>query len=155
MSGGAKVETPSQPEGGRPATAFPSDAPVVLYDGWCNLCDTSVAFLLRHDRQAVFRFAALQSQAAAGMLAGCASGERLDGTLVLVYRGRCQTRSEAVLTILTLLPRPWPVLGWLRLVPRSVRDRAYEFIAGRRRRWFGGPRACMTSIAAYRGRFVE
>ena len=44
-----------------PNTPDERDHPVVLFDGVCNLCQASVRFILAHDRDAVFRFAALDS----------------------------------------------------------------------------------------------
>ncbi len=44
--------------------------PILLYDGVCGLCNGLVQFILRHDRDEVFRFAALQSHFAAKILAG-------------------------------------------------------------------------------------
>ena len=35
--------------------------PILLYDGVCGLCNRSVQFILRHDRNAIFRLASLQS----------------------------------------------------------------------------------------------
>jgi len=150
--------------GAKPAAAAPEpvvsadrrDAgPIVLYDGWCNLCDSSVAFILRRDRRARFHFAALQSPAGAALLSGCASDERLDETMVLVYGGRCRTRSEAILAILGLLPAPWPLLTVFAIVPKRARDWGYDLVARNRSKVFGRPQACMTSVGGYRGRFLE
>ncbi len=134
---------------------MPADPLVVLYDGWCNLCDSSVAFILRRDRHAIFRFAALQSAAAAERLTQCGAGQLTGETLVLFDRGRCYTRSEALLRIVGRLPSPWRMLVVLRVVPRGLRDRAYDFIARNRSKWFGRPKVCMTSLAEYRDRFLE
>ena len=153
VSGGARpAAAASEPAG----SADPrNDGPIVLYDGWCNLCDSSVAFILRRDRHARFRFAALQSPAGTGLLGGCASDEPLDGTMVLVYGGRCRTRSEALLTILRLLPSPWPWLTAFAVVPLRVRDRAYDLVARHRSKWFGRTDVCMTSLAEYNDRFIR
>ena len=153
VSGGAKPAAAAPEPAG---SADPSDdGPIVLYDGWCNLCDSSVAFILRRDRHARFRFAALQSPAGTGLLGGCAPDERLDGTMVLVYGGRCRTRSEALLTILRLLPSPWPWLTAFAVVPLRVRDRAYDLVARHRSKWFGRTDVCMTSLAEYKDRFIR
>src|SRR3990172_10932307 len=78
VSGGANPAAAAPEPAG---SADPSnDGPIVLYDGWCNLCDSSVAFILRRDRHARFRFAALQSPAGTALLGGCASDERLHRT---------------------------------------------------------------------------
>jgi predicted DCC family thiol-disulfide oxidoreductase YuxK len=151
-NGGASVE--NLPPLDRDSAALGQATPVVLYDGWCNLCDSSVAFLLRLDRFARLRFAALQSPVGEALRARCGSADRLDDTLVLIYQGRCRTRSGAVLTLFELLPWPWPLLGWLKVIPRAVRDVVYRFIARRRLAWFGRAPVCRTSRAGYRERFV-
>jgi predicted DCC family thiol-disulfide oxidoreductase YuxK len=153
VSGGARAAAP-KPD--RPAPAGPGlDRPIILYDGWCNLCDSSVAFVARRDRAARFRFAALQSPAGAAAWQTCNEKDRPDETLIVVDRGQCHTRSSALLTILGQLPPPWPLLTVLRVVPRQARDWAYDIVARNRRRWFGRPRACMTSLLGLRDRFVE
>jgi predicted DCC family thiol-disulfide oxidoreductase YuxK len=114
-----------------------------------------VAFVLRRDRAARFRFAALQSPAGVRLLGRCRSGARLDGTMVLVSDGECRTRSEAVLAILGWLPPPWRWLRVLTIVPRPVRDRIYDLIARHRTKWFGRKQVCMTSIAAQGDRFLS
>ena len=43
--------------------------PIVLYDGVCGLCNRFVQFILLRDRNAIFRFASLQSALAARILA--------------------------------------------------------------------------------------
>ncbi len=127
----------------------------MLYDGLCNLCASSVAFVLRNDRQGRFRFAALQSDAGRHLLDGCPALPVDRSTAVLVVDGRCYERSDAVLRILRLLPWPWPAFAIFRLVPRFARDGPYRFVARMRTRWFGTRDACMTSLRGYEDRFVH
>ena len=39
----------------------PGDGGIILFDGVCNLCERSVQFIIRHDPDAKFMFAPLQS----------------------------------------------------------------------------------------------
>src|SRR5258706_4519570 len=81
-------------------------APVILFDGVCNLCNGFVQFVIAHDPAARFQFAALQSDSARRLLA------RLDGlggipdSGVLVESGRVYTRSSAALWIARRVPFP-------------------------------------------------
>ena len=34
---------------------------IILFDGLCNLCNTSVNFVIRNDKKGVFRFAPIQT----------------------------------------------------------------------------------------------
>jgi predicted DCC family thiol-disulfide oxidoreductase YuxK len=147
-------------DGARAAAAEPAiepgdDRPIVLYDGWCNLCDSSVAFILRRDRRARFRFAALQSAAGLAARRRCGEDGLFDETLIVVWRSKCQTRSNALLTILGQLPTPWPALRVFRLVPRPVRDRLYDIVSRNRTRWFGRNQACVTTHPGFADRFLD
>nr|WP_321538574.1 DUF393 domain-containing protein [Flavobacterium piscinae] len=41
---------------------LPLDKKIILFDGVCNLCDSSVQFIIKHDKKDIFRFVALQSE---------------------------------------------------------------------------------------------
>ena len=41
---------------------LPMDKKIILFDGVCNLCDTSVQFIYKHDKKDIFRFVAIQSE---------------------------------------------------------------------------------------------
>jgi predicted DCC family thiol-disulfide oxidoreductase YuxK len=134
-----------------------SQAPysVILFDGVCNVCSGSVRFILPRDRRARFRFASLQSDAAARLLTACGRPPGSLDSLVLIEDGRCYERSDAVLQIARRLPFPWKLAGGLRIIPRPVRDGLYRSFAARRYRWFGKKDACDLPPPGWRGRFLE
>ena len=41
---------------------LPKNKKIILFDGVCNLCDSAVQFVIKHDKKDVFRFVALQSE---------------------------------------------------------------------------------------------
>lgn len=129
--------------------------PVLLFDGVCNLCNGAVAFVIRRDPRARFRFAPLQSAAADALLAslGVARGG-LPDSFVLVEDGRVHVRSTAALRVARRLRCPWPLLAVVLLVPRFLRDPVYDLIARNRYRWFGRREACMVPTAELRARFL-
>ena len=132
-----------------------SAAPVLLFDGVCNLCNGAVAFVIRRDRRARFRFAPLQSPAADALLAS--HGVARDGlpdSFVLVEDGRVHLRSTAALRVARGLRFPWPLLAAFLLVPRCLRDPAYDLVARNRYRWFGRRDECMVPTAELQARFL-
>lgn len=154
---------------GRPANERASEisaGPVVLYDGRCGLCSRSIAIVVRRDRRAIFRFAALDGAFAAGALArqgfGDAQGPALapDAVALVEWPGtareRIHFRSEAVLRILARLPLPF-CLGALalRMIPRRLRDAAYDRIARLRYRVFGAVDACAVPAPELQSRFLD
>ena len=128
---------------------------LVLFDGGCGLCHRSVRFILRHDSTAYFRFAPLQGTTAASVLAGAPADVRSLDTVVLVEGGGVFTRLTAAVRIAARLDSPWSLLALLRVVPRPLRDWAYEVVARHRVRWFGRADVCDLDSRVPRARLLE
>lgn len=133
-----------------------NEHPVVLFDGVCNLCNGTVQFVIRRDRAQRFRFAPLQSEAAARACAaaGVAAPGSEPGSMLLILGDRVVDRSTAALHIARRLPFPWPLFSVFLLVPRFLRDLVYRFVARNRYRWFGKNESCMVPTPELRGRFL-
>ncbi|HBS52949.1 MAG TPA: thiol-disulfide oxidoreductase, partial [Flavobacterium sp.] len=41
---------------------LPQNKKIILFDGLCNLCNSSVQFLIKRDSKDIFRFVSLQSE---------------------------------------------------------------------------------------------
>lgn len=132
-----------------------SDHPVLLIDGECVLCNRLAQFVIRHDPAGRFRFAALQSEAARRLLAERGLPPPPAGTFVCIEDGKSFTRSEAALRLARHLPFPWRAAVIARLIPRALRDAAYDFIARNRIRFFGRTAACGLLSTEERSRFLE
>ena len=131
------------------------DHPVVLFDGVCNLCDAAVRFLIDRDPDARLRFAPLQSQAAAALLAGLGrASPATPEAIYLVERGRLWEGSDAALRIAHRLRGPWRLAGAFLALPRPLREPIYRAIARNRFRWFGRRDACRVPTADLRARFL-
>jgi predicted DCC family thiol-disulfide oxidoreductase YuxK len=135
--------------------------PILLYDGVCGLCNRLVQFVLRRDRDAVFKFASLQSPLAARILARHAVNPAdLDTVYVVVNHDQTDesllARSDAVRHVLGQLGGFWRftarVLAWL---PRPFCDRGYRVIARNRYRIFGRYDSCPLPSEDVRGRFLD
>jgi predicted DCC family thiol-disulfide oxidoreductase YuxK len=127
---------------------------VILFDGVCNLCNRSVQFIIARDPAARFRFAPLQSAAAARLLSDASAGAPMLDSMVLVEDGRAFTRSTAALRIARRLRAPWPLAYAFILVPRPLRDRLYDVVARNRYRWFGKRETCMVPAPGIQARFL-
>jgi len=129
--------------------------PIILFDGVCNFCRAWVRLVIRHDPEARFRFAPLQSPAGRQLLARHGlRAEEID-SVVLIQDETVFTKSDAALRIVGALPGGWRLLGVFRAIPRAGRDRVYAFIARNRYRWFGRTEACMVPSEAVRKRFID
>jgi predicted DCC family thiol-disulfide oxidoreductase YuxK len=130
--------------------------PIILFDGVCNLCNTSVIFILKHEKRPDFRFASIQSQAGKELLAQCGLPSNYDQAIILLDRGDVYLGSTAALKIGQQLRFPWSFLSYVGfVVPRVVRDWVYRQIAAHRYRWFGKREACMVPTKELKARFLD
>lgn len=149
------TQTPAQQQAvGGPARHL------LLYDGVCGLCNHWLQFVLRHDRRRLFNFAALQSATGRRIVTRCGANP---AQLISVYviaeyhtdDPRVLTRSDAVLFVAAALGWPWQLLRVARLLPKSLRDSAYNLIARHRYQLFGRDDRCLLPRPEFRDRFVE
>lgn len=129
---------------------------IVLFDGYCTLCDGAVRFILERDPAAVFRFAALQSEAAQARLRAAGAPTVLPDSVLLLDPDGLHARSDAALRIARELRMPWPMLARLAsLVPRRWRDALYDLVARRRYAWFGRRDTCRLPTPDEAARFLS
>jgi predicted DCC family thiol-disulfide oxidoreductase YuxK len=121
------------------------DANIILFDGACNLCNRSVRFLIRHDRKAAFKFAALQTDAGRRLCREFGLDPDPDTlqSFILVRGERIYRRSDAALECVRVLGGAWRLLTIFGLLPRGLRDWAYAKLAQNRYRWFGRRDRCL------------
>jgi len=116
--------------------------PVILFDGYCNLCSGSVVFILKREPKDIFRFASLQSDYAAGLIDRLGIRDEAPDSIILVEKDRVYYRSRAALRIARRLRRLWPLIYVLVIVPPFIRNPIYDWIAKNRYRWFGKRNTC-------------
>jgi predicted DCC family thiol-disulfide oxidoreductase YuxK len=130
-------------------------SPVILFDGVCTLCSWSVQFVVRNDGRARFRFGSMQSEAGQALLSKHGLPVDTFDSLVLIEGEHVYQRSDAALRICTGLRAPWRWFGCLRVVPRPVRDAAYDLVARHRYRWFGRTESCLVPTGELEERFLS
>ena len=134
--------------------------PLLLYDGVCGFCNSTVQTILKLDKKGTMRFAALQSDLAKSILQRHPSLQGID-SIVLVEPGssdegeRVFVRSAAALRVAAYLGGPWKLLCGASIVPAPIRDFCYDLIARYRYRIFGKYDSCMIPSAATRARFID
>jgi predicted DCC family thiol-disulfide oxidoreductase YuxK len=137
------------------------DTTIVLYDGVCGLCDRWVQFLLSRDAAGRFRFAPLQGELARDVLLRRGHNpDDLDTIYVIAAwdtpRETVLARSRAILHALGQLEGGWPMLARLaRVVPVSLADAIYRFVARRRYRVFGKRASCAIPPREWIQRFTD
>lgn len=138
----------------RPARR-PLSHPIILFDGDCAFCSASVRFIIRRDPHARFRFAPLNSPAAARLLAEHNAPTPLPDSLILLDAQALHVRSTAALRIARRLRFPWPLLSILTLIPRAWRDALYDAFARRRKRILSSRPHCELPTPDVARRFLD
>lgn len=114
------------------------DKPIIFYDGYCNLCKSSVQFVLRRDRKGIFDYIPLQEQKNTEIK----FDQNLPETVFLKLDNKLYKESDAVIRILILSSRFKYPLYVLFLIPKFIRNFIYKLISKNRYRWFGKKSQC-------------
>jgi predicted DCC family thiol-disulfide oxidoreductase YuxK len=130
---------------------------VLLYDGLCGFCNTSVQFILSHEVRHTLRFAPLQGAFARAVKDRHPEIQAIDSLVWVEGEGadeNVRVRSAAVFGAVSYLGRFWNLLLVLRLVPRPIRDLLYDQFAKRRFKYFGRYASCPAPSGEVRARFL-
>ena len=128
---------------------------VVIFDGVCNLCARSVRFILDHEADQTLRFTPLQSPAGTRLMHDLGLDPEDVSTFVLIADGKAYVKSDAAIRLSHYFRRASKPLGMIKIIPRRIRDWAYDVVARKRYRWFGRLDSCMVPTAELRARFIE
>lgn len=128
---------------------------IVLFDGVCNFCNSSVNFIIARDKEGYFKFAPLQSEAAEELLADAEINRGETDSIVLIEEGEVYVYSTAALRIARRLDGLWPVFYAFIIVPRPIRNFFYKLFAKYRYRMFGKKDQCMIPTVEMRSRFLN
>lgn len=127
---------------------------LMLFDGVCRFCSTSVRLVSRFDRDGVIRFTPIQSPY--GRLLAEQHGLDPDDptTFVFFEAGQPRFRSDGAIAILRRLRPPWRGFAVIGALPRAWRDAGYDWLARNRYRLFGRYETCMVPTPTLDARFV-
>lgn len=132
-----------------------SQNPIILFDGVCNLCNNSVQFVIKHDEQGKFKFAALQSETGQALLKQYGLPQTGVDSFVLVQNEKVYLKSTAALYVAKQLDGPVKLLIGFIIVPAFIRNAVYNLIAKNRYKWFGKKDHCMIPTPALKARFLN
>ena len=118
-----------------------------MFDGVCNLCNSTVDFLIRKDPKDQFRFVALQSESGKKIIQKFNIQSDCD-SVILIYSGEIFQESDAALKIASLLHFPWNAAKVFYIIPGKLRNKVYKWVARNRYQWFGKRNSCRVASRA-------
>ncbi|WP_078380999.1 thiol-disulfide oxidoreductase DCC family protein [Sutcliffiella halmapala] len=128
--------------------------PILLFDGVCNMCNSLVMFVIKHDKKAVFKFASLQSEVGQSILKNLDLPLNDFDSFYFIDGDNYYTKSSAGLKVLKNLGGAWKFFYPLIIVPKPLRDLIYGYIAKNRYKWFGKKDECMIPSPDMKKRFL-
>lgn len=127
---------------------------LVFFDGYCNLCNGAIDFIIQRDPSFKFVFESLQSDASKKILPEQFT-KSLEYIVVRKSNGELLTKSKAVFFIAAKLSGVARVLSYFRFLPTFVTDFFYTLIAKNRYKLFGKREVCRMPTEDDKLRFLE
>jgi len=128
---------------------------IILFDGVCNLCNSSIQFVIKHDTEDVFRYAALQSEIGQQLTSERGIDTSTVDSIVLIDPGVAYyTKSDAALEIGKDLKGYQTLSRFFKLFPAGFRNVIYDFVARNRYKWYGKQDACMIPTPELKAKFL-
>lgn len=135
---------------------LPENKKIILFDGVCNLCDTSVQFIIKNDKNDVFRFVAIQSELGQQIIKHLGIDTFKTDSIILYEPGVAYYfKAEAALRIAKELKSWHSILYIFINVPNFIKNGVYDFIAKNRYKWYGKKEACMIPTPELKAKFLE
>lgn len=134
---------------------FPKNKKIVLFDGVCNLCDSSVLYIIKRDKNDVFRFVSLQSELGQQILKYIGIDPKKTDSIVLYEPGIAYyVKSTAILEIIKNLRGVFGMNLIFSLVPLFLRDPIYDYVAKNRYKWYGKKDKCLIPTQELQSKFL-
>ena len=135
---------------------LPLNKKIILFDGVCNLCNSAVQFVIKHDKKDIFRFVALQSELGQEILAYIGIDAKNIDSIVLYEPGIAYYyKSDAALQIARSLDGCFRFGTLFKIIPTGIRNLLYDYIAGNRYKWYGKKESCMIPTPELKIKFLE
>jgi predicted DCC family thiol-disulfide oxidoreductase YuxK len=128
---------------------------IILFDGLCNLCSSSVQFVLKRDKKNQFLFGSLQGNYGQTILKKYQLPADSFNSFMLLEGEILYTHSSGALRMLKHIGGGWSLLYVFMIVPKFIRDGVYNMIAKNRYKWFGKKEECWLPTPAYKAKFLD
>lgn len=135
---------------------LPKDKKIILFDGVCNLCESSVQFIIKRDKKDIFRFVAIQSELGQKIIKHIGiDTSKTDSIILYIPEKAYYFKAEAALLIAKDLTGFYSLLGYLGFISNSIKNAVYDYIAKNRYKWYGKKESCMIPTPELKAKFYS
>lgn len=128
---------------------------VILFDGVCKLCNAWSNFIIKYDRQHLFKLCSVQSEEGKKILLHFGLPSESYETMLYVEGDKSFQKSDAFFQVMAKLGYPWKMVCIFRLIPKPIRDWMYDRIALNRYTLFGKYDYCTLPSPDHEARFLD
>lgn len=133
---------------------LPKDKKIILFDGVCLMCNSTVIFIIKHDKKDVFRFVALQSELGEKIVKHIGLDTNLK-TFILYEPGIAYyTKAEAAFKIAKELNGIISLISVFSVFPKLLQNFWYDLLSKNRYKWFGKTESCMVPTPEISNKFL-
>lgn len=134
---------------------LPKDKKIILFDGVCNLCDTTVQFIIKRDRKDIFRFVPQQSDLGQQIVAHLGIDPVKTDSILLYEPGKAYyIKAEAAIQIGKALGGMYALMSVFLIFPDFIKNNVYNYIAKNRYKWYGKKSDCMVPTPEMKSKFL-
>ena len=135
---------------------LPKDKKIILFDGVCNLCESSINFIIEKDKKDIFRFVSLQSDLGLNIIKYLGIDTKMVDSIILYEPGNAYYyKAEAALKIAGNIGGVYSFLSLFSFLPLNLTNSIYDYIAKNRYKWYGKKETCMLPTPELRAKFLE
>ncbi|HJY63417.1 MAG TPA: DCC1-like thiol-disulfide oxidoreductase family protein [Ignavibacteria bacterium] len=127
---------------------------IILFDGVCNFCNSSVNFIIDRDKKNIFKFAALQSDIGDELQRKFSLNPKDLSSFILIEGDKYYKKTTAALRVAKDFGFPWNILYLFIMIPPCIRNISYNIIAKYRYKWFGKRETCRVPTTEEQERFL-
>tara|TARA_R110002124_G_scaffold138576_6_gene302103 strand:- start:34723 stop:35130 length:408 start_codon:yes stop_codon:yes gene_type:complete len=131
-----------------------SEHKIILFDGVCNLCNSTVVRVIKNDKSDLFRFTTLQGAVGQVIVTEHGIDTAKTDSIILIDNKKAFTKSTAALRIARDLSGAYPLLYGFIIIPKPIRDWVYDYIAKNRYKWYGKKDSCMIPTPELKKKFL-
>lgn len=115
---------------------------VVYYDGTCNLCNAAISWIRKSPKHNKIQCKALSEKEFIQLFSEFRANQPMLDSVVVESNGNYYIESDAIVVIASKLGGFYRLFLVARVIPKSLRDKMYRYIARNRYRWFGRKPMC-------------
>lgn len=128
---------------------------IILFDGVCNLCNSSIQKVIENDDKNIFQFASLQSDFGQEFLKKNDFNQDEFNSIILIDGEKFYTQSDAALRIGKELKGIYKISKYLLWIPKFIRNTVYKYISRNRYNWFGKKESCWLPTPELKQKFIS